>query len=52
MTDKSPRSVDRPTLIKLSGVTKKFGAFEALKPIELSIQEGEFVSVVGPSGCG
>jgi nitrate/nitrite transport system ATP-binding protein len=32
-------------------VTKK-GVFEALKDINLNIQQGEFVSIIGHSGCG
>ncbi len=28
------------------------GALHALKDVSLSIQEGEFISIVGPSGCG
>lgn len=38
--------------ILLVDVTKKFGSFQALKPINLSIGEGEFVAILGPSGCG
>lgn len=30
----------------------KRGELEALKDINLSINEGEFISIVGPSGCG
>jgi len=41
-----------PVLIQLSEVTKQFGHFQALRPIDLSIGEGEFICVVGPSGCG
>ncbi|MEZ2127845.1 MULTISPECIES: ABC transporter ATP-binding protein [unclassified Sinorhizobium] len=52
MIDDAARLQDRANLIQLNKVTKKFGAFEALRPIDLSIRDGEFVSVVGPSGCG
>lgn len=38
--------------IELSGVNKYYGAFHALKNIELSIAKGTFVALVGPSGCG
>ncbi|PDT45686.1 ABC transporter ATP-binding protein [Sinorhizobium fredii] len=38
--------------IELSGVNKYYGAFHALKDINLAIEEGTFVALVGPSGCG
>ena len=38
--------------LKLQGVRKSFGDFEALKGIDLDITDGEFVVFVGPSGCG
>ena len=38
--------------IILKDVTKSFGAIDVLKPLNLSIEDGEFVVFVGPSGCG
>lgn len=38
--------------LKLKGIKRRFGAFEALKGIDLDIAHGEFVVFVGPSGCG
>ena len=38
--------------VQLSGVSKRFGAVEVLKSIDLNIIDGEFVVFVGPSGCG
>jgi multiple sugar transport system ATP-binding protein len=38
--------------IELSGVNKYYGAYHALKDIDLSIPKGAFVALVGPSGCG
>lgn len=40
------------TTISLKSVTKSFGAFHALKPIDLEIPDGEFLVLLGPSGCG
>jgi nitrate/nitrite transport system ATP-binding protein len=37
--------------VNMRFVTKK-GVFEALKDINLNIQQGEFVSIIGHSGCG
>jgi multiple sugar transport system ATP-binding protein len=38
--------------IELNGVNKYYGAFHALKDINLAIEKGTFVALVGPSGCG
>jgi NitT/TauT family transport system ATP-binding protein len=38
--------------VEFRGVTKRFGNVEVLRPIDLSVREGEFVCFLGPSGCG
>ncbi len=41
-----------PAAIELRGVTKRYGAQQALSPVDLEIAEGEFFCLLGPSGCG
>lgn len=38
--------------IELKNVEKKFGESYAVRPMNLTIQSGEFVVLLGPSGCG
>ncbi len=38
--------------IELKQISKYFGDVEVIKPLDLIINEGEFVVFVGPSGCG
>ena len=39
-------------MIKISHLSKKFGNLEVLKDINLDIEEGEVVCIIGPSGSG
>ena len=39
-------------MIELQGITKSFGTLQVLKGIDLLIEKGEVVSIVGPSGAG
>ncbi|MEG0040006.1 MAG: ABC transporter ATP-binding protein [Bacteroides sp.] len=39
-------------MIKLEGITKSFGSLQVLKGIDLEIDKGEVISIVGPSGAG
>ena len=46
-----PERSGRP-MIEIRGVTRSYGAIKALDDANLSINEGEFFSLLGPSGCG
>ena len=39
-------------MIDIKNITKSFGSLQVLKGIDLHINKGEVVSIVGPSGAG
>ncbi len=41
-----------PPLLRIAGLTKRFGARVAVADCSLDVAEGEIVVVIGPSGCG
>lgn len=46
----------REPIIEVNGVSKSFGAGQdavyALQDVSLTVEAGEFISLIGPSGCG
>ena len=38
--------------LKLEGLTKYFGYTTAVEAVDLSVDQGEFLTLLGPSGCG
>jgi putrescine transport system ATP-binding protein len=44
MTDKA--------LVRIEGVSKSFGTFQAVKDVSLTIRKGEIFALLGGSGCG
>ena len=39
-------------MIKLEGITKSFGSLQVLKGIDVAINKGEIIMIVGPSSAG
>ncbi len=57
MAEVSPKSssghgAGRPPALKLEGVQKSYGGVRALEPTDLTVREGEIVTLLGPSGSG
>jgi spermidine/putrescine ABC transporter ATP-binding subunit len=40
------------SIVRLEGVSKKFGPVIALQDISLDVYDGEILTLLGPSGCG
>lgn len=40
------------TKVKVVGLTKKFGDLLVLNDISFNVKKGDFVCIVGPTGCG
>ena len=39
-------------MIRLQGITKKYGNNLIIPKLDLTIYDGEFLTLLGPSGCG
>jgi spermidine/putrescine ABC transporter ATP-binding subunit len=40
------------SVVRLEGVSKRYGTVRALDALDLTVAEGELLSLLGPSGCG
>jgi D-xylose transport system ATP-binding protein len=45
-------AMNRPSLLSLTGIEKRFGAIEALRGVDLDIHAGEVVALLGDNGAG
>ncbi len=43
---------DRPVKIEVKNLTKRFGDLVVLDDINFTVAKGEFLAIVGPTGCG
>lgn len=51
-TGSDPSSQAPAPLLKLVGVTRRFGGLAAVNDLSFSLQEGEILGVIGPNGAG
>ncbi|NRP74319.1 Taurine import ATP-binding protein TauB [Ensifer psoraleae] len=50
-----PHAVGRQTpkaMVSIDAVTMSFGAYVAVQDVNLTVADGEFLAIVGPTGCG
>jgi spermidine/putrescine transport system ATP-binding protein len=46
------KKVSTEEVLRLEGITKRFGGVEVLRGLDLSVNRGEFITLLGSSGCG
>ena len=44
--------IQRPTVLQIQALTRRFGGLTAVDGFEVEVNEGEIVSLVGPNGAG
>ncbi|TJW70227.1 MAG: ABC transporter ATP-binding protein, partial [Mesorhizobium sp.] len=42
----------RRPMVSIDSVTMSFGTFIAVQNVDLTVADGEFLAIVGPTGCG
>jgi phosphate transport system ATP-binding protein len=52
MTDDNRASTNGRYAIEVNGLSVYYGAFRALKNVDLQIQRRKITAIIGPSGCG
>jgi spermidine/putrescine transport system ATP-binding protein len=52
MTTDTPRDGASGGEVRLSGISKTFGSFTAVHPLDLTVPRGSFFALLGASGCG
>ena len=51
-SERSDRVLDGPVSVELREVAKRFGGVTAVAGISLQVRQGEFLTLLGSSGCG
>ena len=51
-TETQSSQTGSPALLKLRGISKRYGDLAAVEPLNLDIFPRDFVAILGPSGCG
>ena len=50
--DEIPMSTPSRSMVSVDNVTMSFGDFTAVRDVNIEVADGEFVAIVGPTGCG
>ncbi|WP_335981508.1 ABC transporter ATP-binding protein [Streptomyces sp. CA2R106] len=51
-TSPSPSPQPSADAVRLTGISKSYGAFTAVHPLDLAVPAGSFFALLGASGCG
>ncbi len=51
-TETQASQTGSPILLKLRGISRRYGDVMAVQPLDLDIHARDFVAILGPSGCG
>jgi branched-chain amino acid transport system ATP-binding protein len=52
MNAAAPSAGARPPVLRVQGVSKRFGGLQALSDVGVTIREGEIYGLIGPNGAG
>ena len=52
LRDAGPVPLQTRPMVSIEGVTMSFGDFTAVRDVDIQAGDGEFVAIVGPTGCG